>query len=553
MSKRAVIYARVSTDDQRDNYSVPTQIALCLRHAKDNGYSLVGSLHVNLENGRDAAPGPDTIAAFVDDHSGTELLRPNVATMLTFLRDEGADAVIVLSLDRLARDPYIRQTLEREIEALGARVIYVQGNYAETPEGEIHKDLDGAFAKWENMKRVERMMRGKNGKAQRGLFVAGAPPYGYRLDKQALGGLAVCEDEARVVRHIFEMYTTDKSIREIARTLNDEGLKPARGTHWAKSTVARILRNEAYVGRAYFNRQQTLNIGDGITTPKRRKAVDREPGEAIEIAVTPIIEPAIFNRAKRALDHNREVKRRTAKRFYLLTGMVRCDTCGKLYFAQTDTPDRKHPNDRAQYRHRVAEGHCKNHMISAAILEPPVWAGIVGVLLEPARLAGGIEAALADQSARQAQGRSHLETLRRNLDKLDQRQSGLVRIYADGDITRDEYLKQRAELERERKELNVNVKQTEESLANIATAEDLAELRALAEDIRAMIESDQLSEQDKRQLLLNLNVTVIILDNDTARVEGIFDPFSICLSSKTYLCRRRKPIRFMFDVSLIQA
>src|SRR5712692_10006710 len=54
MSKRAAIYARVSTDDQRGNYSVPTQIADCLKYIQGRGYKLVGDRFVDPESGRDA-------------------------------------------------------------------------------------------------------------------------------------------------------------------------------------------------------------------------------------------------------------------------------------------------------------------------------------------------------------------------------------------------------------------------------------------------------------------------------------------------------------------
>lgn len=528
MSKRAIIYARVSQDVQRDNYSVPSQVAACLRHASEAGYAVVGSLHVDQETGRDCVAGPRSIPAFVDDYTGTELLRPNISTMLTFLRDDGADAVVVLSLDRLARDPYIRQTLEREIEALGARVIYVQGNYAETPEGEIHKDLDGAFAKWENMKRLERSNRGKIAKAERGLFVSGLAPYGYRMDKQALGGLAVCEEEAQVVRHIFDLYVKDWSIRQIAKSLTDEGIMPMRGQTWPTSSVWNVLRNTAYVGRVYFNKRQTIITGDGITQPKRRKKVAREPGEAILIAITPLVDAVIFDRAQRRLDHNREVKRRKAKRFYLLSGMVTCDNCHKVYAAATSS---SHGRQRSQYRHAKQFRHCRNHAINAEILEPAVWEGVLRVLLDPAELAEGIEAALADTQEKQARARTHLETLRSNLEKLDRRKANYMRMYADEDMTRDEYHKQRAEVDRERAEIVKQVDSIEEQLADTMSEEELTDLHATSEEMRSAVERGNLSEEEKRELLLNLRVRVTVLSDEKATVAGVFDPFTVSLLS----------------------
>ena len=83
------------------------------------------------------------------------------------------------------------------------------GDYDDTPEGEVRKDMEATFSKWEQAKRVERIKRGKMGKAEKGLFVAGAPPYGYIVDKNAPGGLRVCEEQAEVVRRIFSFAVAD--------------------------------------------------------------------------------------------------------------------------------------------------------------------------------------------------------------------------------------------------------------------------------------------------------------------------------------------------------
>ena len=112
MSKRAVIYARVSTDLQRENYSVPTQVQECLKYARTRGYVVVGNRYVDSTSGKDVQEAKSAIPAYVDDYTSRELSRPGLDVVLEFLEEVGFDVVIVYSLDRLARDPYIRQTLE---------------------------------------------------------------------------------------------------------------------------------------------------------------------------------------------------------------------------------------------------------------------------------------------------------------------------------------------------------------------------------------------------------------------------------------------------------
>jgi site-specific DNA recombinase len=135
MNKRAAIYARVSTDLQRGNYSIPTQISEVKKYADKQGYTIVGDLYVDPETGRDTIRGNGAIPAYVDDYSSRELSRPGLDAALRYLDTTGFDILVVHSLDRLARDPYIRQTLEREFMARDARVEFVLGNYEETPEG----------------------------------------------------------------------------------------------------------------------------------------------------------------------------------------------------------------------------------------------------------------------------------------------------------------------------------------------------------------------------------------------------------------------------------
>jgi DNA invertase Pin-like site-specific DNA recombinase len=73
--KRAAIYCRVSTDKQRDNYSIPSQLAECTNYANKMGYTIVGDHYVDPANGKDTVPGNGGVAAFVDDYSSLELYR----------------------------------------------------------------------------------------------------------------------------------------------------------------------------------------------------------------------------------------------------------------------------------------------------------------------------------------------------------------------------------------------------------------------------------------------------------------------------------------------
>jgi site-specific DNA recombinase len=352
-----------------------------MNYASTNRYTILGNQFVDSESGKDvAADHPGAIPAFVDDFTSRELSRPSLDATLLYLETYGFDVVIVHALDRLARDPYIRQTLEREFNKRGARVEYVLGDYDESPEGEVRKDLDATFAKWENAKRVERSMRGKHRKAHSGKWVHGMPPYGYRVDVDALGGLAVIPEQAEVVQRIYRLYTEENySIREILNILNRDGSVPKySGQVWAKSSVNHILDNTTYAGYCFFNKTKRIGKRD---VPKDRK-------EWIRIEVTPLIDTATFEKACLRRNENQKYFRKRPKHKYLLNGLVYCSECKHSYSAQTSVRKGRptKPTIMKSYRHRMASGHCMNTQIAARILDTVVWDKVLSILLNPVAL-----------------------------------------------------------------------------------------------------------------------------------------------------------------------
>jgi site-specific DNA recombinase len=522
MKKRAVVYARVSTDDQRDNYSIPSQIVACVQYAEAKGYSVVGDRFVDPITGLDlASPSKEAVRAYVDDYTSRELSRPALDDALRYLAAVGYDLLVVHAIDRLARDPYIRQTLEIAFRQQGAKVEYVLGNYDDTPEGEVRKDLDAVFAKWENAKRVERCDRGKKRKAEMGLFVAGREPYGYVIDKTAFGGLAVVEEHAAVVRKVFHMYAVEgMSIRRIVDALmRGKVPTPLGAEKWAQSSVRRMLLNTTYVGKVFYNKYK--RNGSDL------EMKDRD--EWIEIETTPIVEQWLFDEVQKRIAENAKGLRRQPARFYLLSRMVKCALCEQAYFVQTQKAGKNgRTNDAQSYRHRVSHGHCCNHQVSARILEPIVWDEIAELLMEPERLREGYEDSLAQQTDSTHRLEEHLETLHRRAKSLEEMRRNLTAAYVDPDVkmTKTEYLEQKEQVDREVAELTSETDRVKKELAAVPVPADLETLEAFASTIRELIVNEEgITPQQKRQILEMLHVRVLI-DSQAGelKIEGWFGP-----------------------------
>ncbi|TDA63904.1 MAG: hypothetical protein D9V45_12925 [Chloroflexi bacterium] len=515
--KRAIIYARVSTDDQRNNYSIPSQIMECVNYAESHGYTIVGNRYVDKETGQDAASG---IPAFVDDFSSRELNRPGLDAAYDYLKNYGFDVVIVYSIDRLDRDPYKLHTHEYGFASGKAAVEYVKGDYNNTPEGQFLKTVVASAAKLDNDWRTERFNRGKRQKARRGLFVGGCAPYGYEIDRGAPGGLQVIPEEAEVIRWIYDSYVVGGlSIYNLLDALNQSEARPKLGGTWQKSSIAKILANTAYIGTVHYNKfkrsEKTLELRDNT--------------EWIEITVPAILDNGIFDQAQTRLRENRENRRKQPDRFYMLSGLVYCEHCGRPYVSQTAKAGRnKRVNDAQTYRHREKQGHCKNRTVSARILEPMIWSKVETLLMDPQNLKEGYDQALEQERKAHSKQLEMREIIRKDITKFQKMMENLTRAYTDPDIqmTKLEYQEQRARLAIDLKTAKERLSEVESQLSDIPTPEEYANLDRFAEEIKRRITGPdwQPTPANKRRIMELLHARVI-LDGDNGHIVGWFgDP-----------------------------
>ena len=520
MNKRAIIYARVSTDMQRDNFSIPSQVAECLKYVMAGNYSLVGNQFVDSNTGRDVVPEhPGTIPAYVDDFTSRELSRPSLDAALQFLETHGFDVMVVHALDRLARDPYIRQTLEREFNKRGARVEFVLGGYDESPEGEVRKDLDATFAKWENAKRVERSLRGKHRKAESGKWVHGMPPYGYRVDINADGGLDVIPEQATVVQLIFRLYTEDHySIREIISILNSDGSIPKKGGQaWAKSSINHILDNTAYAGYCFFNKTRREGTRD----------VYKDKKEWIKIPVTPVISEATFEKARQRKEENQRHFRKRPKHKYFLNRLVVCSECNRPYISQYCPPSKQRgPNGIKTYRHRIIAGHCMNKQFSCRSVDEYVWNKVVNILLYPEALEAGYEQSIEYQKQMMARKIAQIETLERALQKIKQKRQNLSNAYLDPDIqmSKVDYLSQKGRLDDEERIIEEELGNLRQEVNSMPQPAELQALKSFAAEISQEISLHQeITLEKKREILEMLHIKVILHPDGKIDLDGWFN------------------------------
>src|SRR5919107_340436 len=158
-SKRAILYARVSTDEQaRSGYSLAQQMETLRDYAAREGYEV-------LEEVTD--PG----------QSEASLERPGMDQVRDLVAAGGISVVLAQDRDRFAREPAYHYLLRREFEERGCKIRALNDRGDDSPEGELTDGILDQLAKYERMKMAERSRRGKMRKAREGKIIASTTPH----------------------------------------------------------------------------------------------------------------------------------------------------------------------------------------------------------------------------------------------------------------------------------------------------------------------------------------------------------------------------------------
>lgn len=540
--KKAIIYARVSTDEQRDNYSISSQVDECRKYIEAKGYQLVGNQYVDAVTGFDAISG---IPAFVDDYSSSEVNRPSLDAAYEYLKLYGFDVAVVFSVDRLDRNP--AKFYAHLAQFKPASVEFVKENFDESYTGDFMRSVMAAAAKLDNDMRIERFNRGKRQKARRGFFVSGKPPMGYVKDRNSLGGLAIDPDNAELVKMIFDEYVNnDASIHGLAQRLNRDGeYKPRYSDKWNVSSLNKILRNPAYVGKVYYNKN--INI-DG-------KMKKRDKSEWIEINIPPMIDQVLFDKAQARLDESRDSIRKKAKRFYMLSGMVFCADCGKVYGGQAQRAGyNRRITDGIFYRHSTNYGHCRNHSISANLLDPVVWDLVQGVLLDPEKLKRGYDEALAVKTKTNEKTRERFVALTKEKEKLEAKLKSLTEMMLDPEVrmTKAEYLDHRKSIQSQIASTIQLMDQCGQIIVQMPTPIEFESLEKFSSIVKDVLvnHKDQITPQWKREILRKLHIKVLINKDETGEVIGGVGNIGTIDSVNAAKVRRPQHVESMYNKPL---
>src|SRR6266853_2711510 len=433
MMKMAAIYARVSSEQQREENTIASQTASLIEFATSH------DLEVPKE------------WVFEDEgYSGATLERPGLERVRDLAAEGHIQVVLAYAPDRLSRKYAYQILLIEEFARHGVETLFVKAPQGESAEDQLLVQFQGMIAEYERAQIVERSRRGKRHRAHSGeISVMSGAPYGYcymRKTDEAPAAYVVHEAEARVVRRVYEMYTVQGlSIGEITRRINAEGIPTRKvSARWERSTVWAVLRNSAYRGVACFGKTRASSRTRvmrpqrrrGVTTPSMTTGHERPREEWIEIPVPALVSEESFARAQELLWENRVRSRRRTIAPSVVQGLVSCAKCGYAFSrTSTQTSARKihyYKCIGSDSWRKLGGPVCDNGgFVRQDLLDQIVWTEVVRLLEDPTLIQNELDRRLlAARSSDPTKKRE--QSVQRELIRIGNNIERLLTAYQEG-------------------------------------------------------------------------------------------------------------------------
>lgn len=283
---RTAIYIRVSTEEQaKEGYSISAQRqklkAFCIAQDWD-----IEGLYAD------------------EGVSAKDTNRPQLQRMLKDIEQGKIDCVLVYRLDRLTRSVLDLYKLLEIFEKHDCKFKSATEVYdTTTAMGRMFITIVAALAQWERENLGERISFGFAEKARQGKYPLNFRPIGYDLNLKT-GELTINEEEAKIIKLIYDLYLDGYSANRLCRYLNDHGIKTKGNNAWNDKPLMQILKNPLYYG--------SIRWKDMV----------------IENTHEPIISKETFELVQQTIKTRYNTEPRRLSSGYIFTGKVKCYKCG---------------------------------------------------------------------------------------------------------------------------------------------------------------------------------------------------------------------------------
>ena len=464
----AALYARVSSDRQDVDLSVAAQLRALRDYAQRNGYLVAREYVDEAESGRIAD-------------------RPQFSRMLDEASKPEAPfkEILVWKFSRFTRKREHAVAFKSMLRRRGVRVVSITEQADDTPTGKLLEAIIESVDEFYSENLAQEVLRGMREAATRGFWMTTYAPYGYRRVYVQDGikkrpKLELNPPADAVVRRIFDMVLQGRSILDVTKTLNAEGIPTTNGRKWLKTTIHTMLDNEAYTG--------TLVWG--------AKAKDGAPPVRVEDAHPAIVSKRDFQKARKLLASRapKKMNPRRASSPYLLSGLVKCETCGKAMTA-AEAKSGRYTYYICHSLLKRGKGTCETPRLNAKSFEKLIVSEIRENVLTESNIRDLVKLLDEEMDGVAREQRDRLETIEEELEDVKKRLGRIWQVIETTDIEMAD-ASERIREHRERKEkLEIAAEEARALLSDRRQFLDSADtIAAFAAEMSEFLKTSELTE-----------------------------------------------------------
>ena len=461
--RRVALYCRVSTDTQEKEETIENQLRELRKvYEKDQ-----------------------IIKVYTDTASGSDLDREGLNELRRDAQKKLCDVVGVWDTSRLARDTKLTLILLEEFRQNDIQIEVMGKPLEDSPEGKFLITMLAALDEMEKEKIKRRFMAGKRRLLAEGKLIGCYPPYGYnyvRKDRQK--GIEthfeINEEEARIVRKVFQLYLELQSIFLVAKKLAELGIKNrGKGLEKPKlfhaSMVKKMLRNEVYIGNWYYGKTSPCLAKYHIKEERKHKLTGRKinpKSDWVLIKVPPIIDKETFERVQEIMKRRHRERAKESKFPILCKGLIRCVECGRRYGARKNG---RYLVYRCPQSGEIDfnQPRCRSRSIVVHKLDAIVWDYVSNLIQNKEKVKEKIQFLQRKRDEERISNQRMLEGLKEEKRKMKEKINKLLELYSDEGIPKDDLKAKIEEFRGKEAFLDVQIKEVEDKLKNIEDMEKL--------------------------------------------------------------------------------
>ena len=406
---------------------------------------------------------------FYDDgYSGSSMERPAIKQVLELARENKVQCIVVKDFSRFARN-YIEMGtyLEQIFPFLGVRFISISDRYDSKDykgkSSDIEVQFKGLIADFYVKDQSVKVKSAVSTRREQGEYCCGSAPYGYRINPENKKELVIVEDEAEVIRRVFELTNQRYSkmetpLQSMSRRQKSDSKKAAsRGLQWTSDMIRKIVDDKTYIGCMVYGKTKIPDPGTGKEVP-----VPRNQWKVMENHHEPIVSKEIFEKAQ-SLQIRYTKKSKFDRETTLLGGYVKCGNCRRSL--TSSSPVHGHILYSCAYSKGKEDTGCFAGKADNKMLEHIVLAEIKAYLRQ------NISQEQMQQSMRK-QHEDNIEAYKAENADCEKRQEQIkaqnqqnYEKYHEGQMSREEFLSEKKQLEEEKERLERRKKELEELIS----------------------------------------------------------------------------------------